>query len=271
MALGKTIKQRRTSLGMTLEDLHRQTGISKPYLSTIENGRVNNPPQDVQLTKLERAMSMAPGALTAIAQLERTPAAVRAKLEQTSSDREKAVATLRRIVDAVQRGASAEQALSRSDDTLKALLDQDGTQDAAPVPAVRRIPIINRMAAGYPTDFTDLDYPPGVADAYVACPDLNDPHAFAARVHGDSMEPKFYQGDIVVFSPAAPVQEGDDCFVRFVEPHASTFKRVFFEKENRVRLQPRNEQYPPQLVAATTIGGIYKAVWRFEDLNRSGA
>jgi len=37
------------------------------------------------------------------------------------------------------------------------------------------------VSAGYPKDFTDLNYPKGVADEYVACPDLNDAEAFAAR------------------------------------------------------------------------------------------
>ena len=73
-------------------------------------------------------------------------------------------------------------------------------------PTSRLIPVINKVAAGYPEDFSDLDYPVGVADDYIRCPDLHDPNAFAVRVVGDSMEPKFCEGDIVVFSPAA-----EDC------------------------------------------------------------
>ena len=76
------------------------------------------------------------------------------------------------------------------------------------------IPIINQVPAGYPKDFTDLDYPPSVADEYVRCPDTNDPQAFAARVVGDSMEPDYRQGDIVLFAPNTPAENGQDCFVR---------------------------------------------------------
>ena len=65
------------------------------------------------------------------------------------------------------------------------------------------VPVINRVSAGYPRDFTDLGYPPRVADDYVSCPDVSDRDAFAARVHGDSMVPKYREGDIVIFSPAA--------------------------------------------------------------------
>ena len=68
------------------------------------------------------------------------------------------------------------------------------------------VPVINRVSAGYPKDFTDLSYPRGVADEYVGCPDVHDKDAFAARVAGDSMTPKYTQGDIVIFSPAASVR-----------------------------------------------------------------
>ena len=44
------------------------------------------------------------------------------------------------------------------------------------------------------------DYPVGIADDYVRCPDLHDANAFAVRVVGDSMEPRFHEGDIVIFS-----------------------------------------------------------------------
>ena len=128
------------------------------------------------------------------------------------------------------------------------------------------VPVINKVAAGYPVDFDDMGYPVGYADDYVRCPDIHDPNAFAVRVIGDSMEPKFVEGDIVIFSPAADVQNGDDCFVRLGQPHETTFKRVFFEAEGRVRLQPRNQNYGPTMVQGERITGMYKAVIRYETL-----
>jgi SOS-response transcriptional repressor LexA len=80
------------------------------------------------------------------------------------------------------------------------------------------------------------------------------------------MEPRFSEGDIVVFSPAAEVQNGDDCFVRFAAPHETTFKRVFFESDNKVRLQPRNENYAPMMVDGGRINGLYRAVVKYEKL-----
>lgn len=92
-----------------------------------------------------------------------------------------------------------------------------------------QVPVVNRVAAGYPTAFTDLGYPARIADEYVSVPDVFDGDAFAARVVGDSMEPVYREGDIVVFSPSAATVDGSDCFVRFERNEESTFKRVYFE------------------------------------------
>jgi phage repressor protein C with HTH and peptisase S24 domain len=139
-------------------------------------------------------------------------------------------------------------------------------QDKVPLAAGRLVPVINKVSAGYPRDFNDLDYPVGIADDYIRCPDVHDPNAFAVRVVGDSMEPKFSEGDIVIFSPAVEVSSGDDCFIRFTMPHETTFKRAFFEKEDKVRLQPRNDKYAPAIVEGKRINGIYRAIIKHEIL-----
>ena len=138
--------------------------------------------------------------------------------------------------------------------------------------ALRSVPIINKVAAGYPQEFTDLGYPVGVADDYVSVPaELDDPNAFAVRVVGDSMQPKYHAGDIVIFSPAANVDSGADCFVRFAvtggpRDDEVTFKRVFFDPGDTIRLQPINEQYAPTLVKPNQIAGIFRAIARYERL-----
>ena len=74
------------------------------------------------------------------------------------------------------------------------------------------------------------------------------------------------EGEIVIFSPAVEVNSGDDCFVRFAMPHESTFKRVFFESEGNMRLQPRNDKYAPEIVDGKRVNGLYRAVVRYEKL-----
>ena len=133
-----------------------------------------------------------------------------------------------------------------------------------PVPLPLEVPLINSVAAGYPTEFTDLGYPARVADEYVRCPDVHDPDAFAARVVGDSMEPIYFEGDIVVFSPLKALASGQDCFARIEPDHSTTFKRVFFEKNPAghevIRLQPLNNRYPPSVYLREQVAGLYAAV-----------
>jgi len=258
MSLGQIIRNRREELHLTLDEVSAKTGFSKPYLSTVETGRVKNPPSDNLLRKLERVLDFEAGLLQHIAHVERMPADVRQDYEAIDAQNRRYRQVIRNIIQSKADTAEIDDILSQG-----GLDVQPQVQRLKPG---RFVPVINKVSAGYPTDFDDLDYPVGFSDDYVRCPDLHDPNAFAVRVVGDSMEPNFVEGDIVVFSPAAEVCNGDDCFVRFAQPHETAFKRVFFEAENRVRLQPRNEKYPPMIIDGKRVNGLYRAVIKYERL-----
>lgn len=256
MSLGQIIRNRRHELGITLDELGNKTSFSKPYLSTIETGKVKNPPGDKLLRKLEEVLKFEPGTLRHVANLDRMPADIRQRFESFEAENQR----WRKLVQDLKNkkdGSKIDEMITESDFNSDAGLS---------IKPGRLIPVINRVAAGYPVDFDDLEYPAGFADDYVRCPDIDDPHAFAVRVIGDSMEPKFFEGDIVIFSPAAEVRNGDDCFIRLSMPHETTFKRVFFEVEQKVRLQPRNEKYAPMIMDGSRINGVYRAVIRHERL-----
>ena len=257
MALGQIIRKRRRELGITLDEVSSKINFSKPYLSTIETGKVKNPPGDQLLRKLEEVLKFEPGLLRYIANLDRMPADIRQHYEASEAENQRWRQLIKNLMDKKSDPDAIDEILAQSDlNTTSAVAENPG----------RLIPVINKVAAGYPVDFDDLDYPAGFADDYVRCPDIDDPHAFAVRVVGDSMEPNFRQGDIVIFSPGAEVRNGDDCFVRFAAPHETTFKRVFFESDNKVRLQPRNENYSPMMIEGSRINGVYRAVIKYERL-----
>jgi SOS-response transcriptional repressor LexA len=279
-AMGVKIRRHRRRLGLTLDELAGRTGISKPYLSLIETGRVPNPPSDEKLRRLEQALGFNPSELVTQAHLQRTPRDVRAVLTQLLKAKGERAGTsmAAQFADAAAGGSVNHEAKPEGrpidlDDAylsgvLADLVDKTGTN--VEMMATNVVPVINKVSAGYPRDFTDMNYPKGIADDYVGCPDVRDKDAFACRVHGDSMTPKYREGDIVIFSPAAAPKNGDDCFVRF-EDGQTTFKRVFFESGEGVegsviRLQPRNEKYRPQTVAAEKVTGLWKAVYKYQSV-----
>ncbi len=258
MSLGQIIRKKREQLHLTLDEVSNRIGFSKPYLSTIETGKVKNPPSDELLTKLEKILEFDSGLLLHIAHIEGLPADVRQEYESAEAENQKWRQIAKNLIDKKADASRLTEILAESDLNVE--------QEKLPLAPGRLVPVINKVSAGYPTDFNDLDYPVGIADDYIRCPDLHDPNTFAVRVVGDSMEPKFHEGDIVIFSPATEVHNGDDCFVRFAMPHETTFKRVFFESDNKIRLQPRNEKYSPTIVDGKRINGLYRAVVKHEIL-----
>jgi len=265
MSLGEVVRQRREELSLTQDQVAVRVGISKPYLSNIETERVKNPPSDPVINRLEQALQFGQGELRRIADLVRTPLDVRQEHEKLSAEVEKLRSVLKQLLAGDKRrgkvGGINLDALARK---LKG--KRGDVQEV--LSAGNVVPIINRVAAGYPHHFTDLDYPPSVADEYVRVPDVHDAQAFAARVAGDSMEPKYKEGDIVVFAPNSAARSGDDCFVRFSKDNSTTFKRFFAAKGGKIRLQPLNKKYPAEVHDREEISGLWPAVMRMERIAR---
>ena len=60
MSLGQIIRKKREQLKLTLDDVSDLVGFSKPYLSTIETGKVKNSPSDELLSKLGKILQLRP-------------------------------------------------------------------------------------------------------------------------------------------------------------------------------------------------------------------
>src|SRR5437763_4200422 len=115
--MGMKLRRKRLRLGLTLDELAGRTGISKPYLSLIETGRVMNPPSDEKLRRLEQALDFKAGELLTQAHLQRTPRDVRAVLSRLM---EEGKATKRRTsansVEPSDGATKGEEATERGSD-----------------------------------------------------------------------------------------------------------------------------------------------------------
>lgn len=283
-SLGSAIRMYRRRSGLSQSELATRAGCANSYLSAIENGKRRGPAPPL-LDRLESCLGLETGTLARIADRDRSPDSVRSELRSAHAQ-SAMLARLRSIVaegglDDAHRAGTIQRMLAELGGTPREEPAQPGaaqsvappTGSASALPLQTRmtplpslpfeVPLINKVKAGYPTEFTDLGYPARVADDYVRCPDLADPDAFAARVVGDSMAPDYREGDIVVFSPLRDITDGDDCFARLATGDESTFKRVYFEGEQgseRIRLQPINSRYAPRTYDREEVAGLYRAV-----------
>ncbi len=262
MSLGELIRNRREEKQLTQDQTAARAGISKQYLSNIETDRIKNPPSDGVLERLEVELEFKAGQLRKLAHMARTPMDVRAEHESLTAEVEK----LRSILKQLQLLAGRKKS-TQSRTKINAIARQlksakSNVSDA--LSAGRTVPIINKVSAGYPHHFTDLDYPPSVADEYIRCPDVHDAQAFAAHIVGDSMEPNYTEGNLVIFSPNTQVRSGDDCFVRFSADSSTTFKRFYTAEGGSIRLQPLNDKYPAEIYEREDIDGLWPAIMRIE-------
>ena len=272
---------------MSLQGVADRVGCARSYLSMIETGARGEGGAGVSeslLVRLEGALGMEPGMLTRTAQWSATPAGVRREVAGMGASQRAAAAQLRALLgegslDETFKRGRLRALVSRLEGASATNVEVDGSAKSSisPTPSTPpplhsssrllpvQVPLINSVAAGYPREFTDLGYPARVADEYVLSPDVDDPDAFAARVVGDSMEPLYREGDIVVFSPGRTVKSGMDCFVRLERDGETTFKRVELAGEGEgegamIRLVALNPLYGKRAVAREDVAFMCPAV-----------
>src|SRR4051812_9975681 len=165
-AIGPKLRRQRRRLGLTLDELAGRTRISKPALPLIETGRVPNPPSDEKLRKLEQSLGFPSGELLTQAHLHRTPKDVRvmlARLLEGQGVRGKGQVEAKASATDVSLAPhpSPLAPLNLDEAYLSGVLHQFVDASAGNVERVttNAVPVINRVSAGYPQDFTDLNYP----------------------------------------------------------------------------------------------------------------
>jgi phage repressor protein C with HTH and peptisase S24 domain len=80
--------------------------------------------------------------------------------------------------------------------------------------ATRAVPLIGFAQAGAGGYFDDGGFPVGRGWDEIAFPAIDDERAYALEIAGDSMQPAYRDGDVILVSPGAPVRRGDRVVVR---------------------------------------------------------
>jgi phage repressor protein C with HTH and peptisase S24 domain len=123
-----------------------------------------------------------------------------------------------------------------------------------------RIPLIGLAQAGADGYFGDAGYPAGAGWDEVSIPDLGDPHAYALEISGDSMEPVFRDGDMIVVSPAAPIRRGDRVVVRTARGEAMA-KQLVRRSARRIELRSLNPEHPDYSFELNELAWMHRIIW----------
>jgi SOS-response transcriptional repressor LexA len=126
------------------------------------------------------------------------------------------------------------------------------------------VPLISWVAAGLWRDVAD-PYPAGMGEAMVPATCRVGPNAYALRVQGDSMEPVFPNGSVIIVDPAVDPRQGSYVVVRLDEAEQATFKQLVIDGGARY-LKPLNPRYPLLEIreSATVCGVVRQMVMDFE-------
>lgn len=135
------------------------------------------------------------------------------------------------------------------------------------VRARQRIPIVGRVQAGddgllHIDDFNAL-HPDGYLDWYATCSD-----AYALRVRGESMSPRYLPGEFVGVDPCGEVLPSDEVIV-LLKDGRRMLKRLLWVRDDQACFESVNKDYPNIVIDCADIekmhlvlGHIPKIVFR---------
>lgn len=98
---------------------------------------------------------------------------------------------------------------------------------------------------------------------FLDCPVIRKryPDAFALRIDGDSMLPRFTHGDLVIVSPSVSAVDGQPAVVQLRDQLGVTCK-LFRREADRVHLIPANDGFSAQTFAASDILWALRVLFR---------
>ncbi len=125
------------------------------------------------------------------------------------------------------------------------------------------IPLIGFAQAGTKGYFDEDGYPSGDAWDEVRFPDVDtarDNAVFALEISGDSMEPLYREGDILVVSTTQPPRRGDRVVVR-TEKGEVMAKELIRQTATKVELKSLNPDHETRTLPPSDISWIARILW----------
>jgi phage repressor protein C with HTH and peptisase S24 domain len=125
--------------------------------------------------------------------------------------------------------------------------------------AGRAIPVVGMTRAGADGFFDEQGFPIGAHET-VRFPGLSDEPVYALEISGDSMEPLFREGDVVIVQPHATIRRGDRIVVKTRSGEVAA-KILGRRNEQSIELISVNPAYPARILPTQDVEWTARIVW----------
>jgi phage repressor protein C with HTH and peptisase S24 domain len=127
-------------------------------------------------------------------------------------------------------------------------------------PPAKAVPLIGFAEAGAGGYFDDGGFPVGKGWDEIPFPAVNDEHAYALEISGNSMDPAYRDGTVILISPAASIRRGDRVVVKTREGEVMV-KELKRRTAKTVELRSINEDHGDRSVAVRDVEWIARVMW----------
>jgi phage repressor protein C with HTH and peptisase S24 domain len=126
--------------------------------------------------------------------------------------------------------------------------------------ATQAVPLLGFAEAGAGGFFDDGGFPVGKGWDEIDFPAVNDEHAYALEISGDSMTPAYRDGDVVMVSPAAPIRRGDRVVAKTKK--GEVMVKVLKRRTSKsIELKSINADHPDRTLSVNEVLWIARIVW----------
>jgi len=157
---------------------------------------------------------------------------------------------------------SVAKILEATGETFDAFLAAGGAylQTQMSGPARSYVPLLGLGQAGSGGFFDSAGFPQGQGWDEVAFPSAPEDGSYALEVSGDSMQPLYRDGDVIVVSPTAQLRRGDRVVVRTKDGEVLV-KVLHRQTAKTLELHSLNPAHPPRVLEVKDVEGMGRIVW----------
>ncbi len=132
--------------------------------------------------------------------------------------------------------------------------------DSGRAVAKKSVPLIGLAQAGKQGYFDDAGFPVGHGWDEIPFPAVNDEHAYALEISGNSMEPTYRDDTVIILSPAASVRRGDRVVVKTKDGEVMV-KELKRRSAKSIELRSVNPEHEERTLPVREVLWIHRVVW----------